>query len=324
MIHTALDLKAQELARDSLQKNLVALDRRRGWRGVISGVDASAIQARQIDLEDLEFGDPIKAVIVNLDPQNKKLRVSLGEDIERVVDLRPAKWANRYRDQDDKVRSVRPEKMLRRGDVIEVSKVQGSDKWVLDQSPEVEGAFVCLDPHTGQVLALIGGYSYNRSVFNRATQSLRQPGSAFKPIVYLAAVDGFGYTPATIVLDEPRTFKVGTTLWSPGNFDKDFKGPITLRRALELSRNLVSADIISRIGVDAVIDYAKRMGIKSELGRNLSLSLGSSEVTLLELSRAYGVFAAEGVLFDSVFIIKIINREGESIFDYSETELEAG
>jgi penicillin-binding protein 1A len=178
---------------------------------------------------------------------------------------------------------------------------------------------VLIDPHSGKVVALVGGYSYSRSQFNRVTQSLRQPGSTFKPVLYLAAVDGYKYTPSTIVHDGPRTFRVGDEYWTPANFDEKFLGAITLRVALEKSRNLVSADIVSRIGIDAVIQYAKRLGISSKLGRNLSLSLGSSEVTLLELTRAYGVFAAKGVLFDSVFITRVVDRTGRVIFD-AETE----
>ncbi|MCB0339999.1 MAG: hypothetical protein KDD53_10360, partial [Bdellovibrionales bacterium] len=177
-----------------------------------------------------------------------------------------------------------------------------------------------------EVVAMRGGYDYDfqRSVLNRVTQSRRQPGSAFKPVVYLAAIDSFGYTPSTIVYDERRTFRIGDQVWTPGNFDSKFLGPITLRTALQRSRNLVSADIISRIGVDAAINYARKLGIESPLGRNLSLSLGSSEVTLLELARAYGVFAARGVLFQSVFASKIVDRDGITTYDYNDHIFEAG
>jgi penicillin-binding protein 1A len=168
---------------------------------------------------------------------------------------------------------------------------------------------------------MAGGYDYGQSQFNRVTQSLRQPGSSFKPIVYLAALDKFKYTPATIVYDVPRTFRVGDTLWTPANFDEKFLGPITLRTALEKSRNLVSADIVSRIGVDAVIQYARMLGIVSPLGRNLSLSLGAGEVTVLEMTRAYGVLAAKGLLFDSVFVIKIKDRYGNVLYDYEQEKL---
>jgi penicillin-binding protein 1A len=168
---------------------------------------------------------------------------------------------------------------------------------------------------------MAGGYDYNQSQFNRVTQSLRQPGSTFKPVVYLAAIDKFKYTPSTIVHDSPRTFRVGDTFWEPGNFDGKFLGAITLRTALEKSRNLVSADIVSRIGVEAPIHYARLMGIKSPLGRNLSLSLGSGEVSVLELTRAYGVLAAKGVFVDSVFVTQIKDRFGRIIYDYEQERL---
>jgi penicillin-binding protein 1A len=194
-------------------------------------------------------------------------------------------------------------------------------KFQLDQTPDIEGAIALVDPNSGKVLAEIGGYSYQRSQFNRVTQSLRQPGSAFKPVVYLAAVDAYKYTPATIVYDTPRTFRVGDEFWTPGNFDSKYLGPITLRVALEKSRNLVSADIVSRIGVDAPIRYAHKLGFTSRLGRNLSLSLGSSEVTLLELVRAYGVFAAKGILFDTVYVTQIKDRQGNVVYEYEDAKL---
>jgi penicillin-binding protein 1A len=195
-------------------------------------------------------------------------------------------------------------------------KEPAGGRWVLDQSPQIEGAIVLLEPSSGEVRAMIGGYNYTQSQFNRVTQSLRQPGSSFKPVIYLAAVDKFHYTPSTIMIDEARTFKVGDTFWTPANFDEKFLGPITLRTALEKSRNLVSADIVSRIGVDAAIQYARLLGIRSPLGRNLSLSLGSSEVTPLEMTRAYGVFSGKGVLFDSVFVTKVKDRFGNVLYDY--------
>jgi len=188
----------------------------------------------------------------------------------------------------------------------------------------IEGALVLIDPHTGEVRSMAGGYDYTQSQFNRVTQSLRQPGSSFKPVIYLAAIDKFHYTPSTIMIDTARTFKVGDTFWTPANFDEQFLGPITLRTALEKSRNLVSADIVSRIGVDPAIQYARTLGIRSPLGRNLSLSLGSSEVTPLEMTRAYGVFAARGVLFDSVFITKITDRFGKVLYDYEAEKASKG
>lgn len=335
-IYTALDVKADRLATKALRVGLREVDKRRGWRGPLaSGVSEAKYRSEygSARAADRDVGEPYPALVLEAPVRGAPVRVLVGDEAT-VLTLKDSTWANRKRDvSSDSVSTISLERELRVGDVIEVSlqpRVPPSAANQpdapeltarLDQSPEIEGAIVLLDPYSGEVLVTVGGYDYSRSVFNRATQSLRQPGSAFKPIVYLTAVDAFNYTPATIVYDTPRTFKVGDQTWTPANFDEKFLGPITLRNALEKSRNLVSADIVSRIGVDPIIQYAKKMGIESKLGRNLSIALGSSEVTLLELARAYGVFAAKGVLADSVIITKIIDRKGNVVFDYQNDRL---
>jgi len=341
-IHTALDIVADEMAVRALRKGLREVDKRRGWRGpvgFIAGGDRQKFveQYGAWPREALEEGVIYPALVIEVAMARGEAVVSLG-DYTSVVNLKEASWARKRLDADERVFFMSPEQTLKVGDVIEVSlgtrAADGTSAkngavespnvqkiLVLDQTPLIEGALVLLNPYSGEVLAAVGGYSYQRSQFNRVTQSLRQPGSAFKPVVYLAAVDGFKFTPATIVYDSPRTFRVGAQLWTPGNFDEKYLGPITLRVALEKSRNLVSADIVSRIGVDAVIQYARKLGIQSRLGPNLSIALGSSEVTLLELTRAYGVFAAKGVLFDSVFVTKIVDRQGSVIYDYENEKL---
>jgi len=268
------------------------------------------------------LGEPYPAFVKSV---NRGVARLLVGSQEVSLDLTEAGWAKKILMQDDSTRFGSPADVARAGDLIEVSLRATTDqsgnvtgqKLVLDQTPDIEGAVVLIDPFSGEVRSMVGGYDYSQSQFNRVTQSLRQPGSSFKPVVYLAAIDKFNYTPATIVNDAPRMFRVGDQFWSPANFDNTFLGPITLRTALEKSRNLVSADIVSRIGVDAPIQYARQLGIASPLGRNLSLSLGSSEVTPLEMTRAYGVFDAKGVLFDSVFVTKVTDRFGKVLFDYS-------
>jgi penicillin-binding protein 1A len=340
-IHTTLDVEGDAIAQRALRKGLRDVDKRRGWRGPIGHIDKAdqALFLKQYQdriQESLVEGDVVPALVTLVSRAGAGARVSLGNQ-SALLDLSSSSWAKRSLDAQGRV-SVRSfDDLIHVGDVIEVAlKTQQKNKLedklpssapvaalpievTLDQTPDIEGALSIIDPHSGDVAALIGGYNYQRSVFNRATQSHRQPGSTFKPIIYLAAIDGFGYTPSTIVQDSPQTFRVGDQLWSPGNFDQEFLGPITLRTALEKSRNLVSADIVSRIGVDAVVKYAHKLGIESQIGRHLSISLGSSEVTLLELIRAYGVFPAKGVLFPSSFITRIIDRDGKVIFDH-ETE----
>lgn len=321
-IHTALDLEAYDLAQASLQKGLEEVDKRRGWRGPLRHLDAaSPDDLREMFLSEFSSSSQSKhvhpSVILSVNASKQSLQVFDGKDDKEVL-LSKSLWARRFLDEKDRARSVRPESLLKVGDIIEVSSSSDeADKKAatLDQTPKIQGALVLIDPHSGQVPVVVGGYDFSRSQFNRATQALRQPGSAFKPIVYLAAIDTEKYTPATIVQDAPRTFKVGDDYWTPGNYDHNFLGPITLRSALEKSRNLVSADIIAFLGIDTAINYARKLGIESDLGRNLSLSLGSSEVTPLEITRAYGVFASGGLLFPSVFITKVIDRNHKVLFD---------
>lgn len=324
-IYTWVDPEAEKFALSAMHKGLKEVDKRRGWRGPLdSGLSQEDYQSRfgaKLP-KQIQVNDAAPALVLDVNRSSGQAQVLIGEQRGKL-DLKQAVWLRKRLASDDRAYWIKPEEVLRRGDVIEVSvetappaAPQPIENLAVDQTPEIEGALVLLDPHSGKVVSMVGGYGYQRSQFNRVTQSLRQPGSAFKPLVYLAAVDGFKYTPATIVSDAPRTFKVGDEFWTPANFDEKFLGPITLRTALEKSRNLVSADLVSRIGVDAVIRYAKRLGISSKLGRNLSLALGSSEVTLLELSRAYGVLAARGVLFDTTLISKIVSRDGEVIYDY--------
>ena len=323
-IHLALDVKAQEIAMRSVRKGLREVDKRRGWRGP---VDAIPEADRKIFLA--KFGERISeqkfleqelTVGMVTSIAGNTIGLDLGFAAGRA-DLKSDGWIKKFLNENEKVQWIKPARFLSRGDVIEVSLSKRIDEQKnvylvnIDQTPIVESALVLVDPFTGEVPVAVGGYDYARSQFNRATQGKRQPGSSFKPILYLAAIDSFSFTPASIVNDSARSFRVGEDVWEPANFDHKYLGPITLRTALERSRNLVSADIISRIGVDAVIQYARKLGVESKLGRNPSLSLGSSEVAPLEIVRAYGVFAAEGVLFPSSFIRKIESREGEVIYD---------
>jgi penicillin-binding protein 1A len=332
-IHTAVDLEADRFAQSAVRTGLRQVDKRRGWRGPIARqeeLDPEAYRSGEGgDVpEGLEFDTVYPALVTAINQKTGVAQIVVGA-AEGSVNLRKATWAGKYRDpSDDVVRRIRPDRVVEVGAIIEVvlpEPKKGKEPgtvFSLDQTPEVESALVLIDPASGRVRAMIGGYSYQRSQLNRATQARRQPGSSFKPVVYLAATDGYRYTPSTIVHDTPRTFRVGDDLWNPQNFDEKFLGPIPLRLALEKSRNLASADIVSRIGVDAVIQYAVKLGIESSLGRNPSLSLGSSVVTPLEMIRAYGVFANQGVFFDSVFVEKIVDRDGKALFDYESIKLD--
>lgn len=329
-ITTTLDLRADKALTAGVRSGVVAADRRQGWRGPLGAVDGDVrtgylerYAAKLPVAAELQVETNYPAVVVDLVKSQRLVKALVGSDAGPVsIVIKPNSWAWNFKVKGEDTQYADPFNRLSMGSVIEITK-QG-DIWELSQTPELEGASVMIDPFSGRVLALVGGYDFGRSQFNRVTQSYRQPGSAFKPILYLAAVDGFQYTPATLVMDAPRTFRVGEDYWAPGNFDKDFLGSITLRTALERSRNLVSADIASRIGVDAIINYARKVGIESPLGRNLSISLGSSEVTLLELTKAYGVFPARGMVMTPTLISTIHDRKGNLIYDESVDRLKRG
>ncbi len=180
----------------------------------------------------------------------------------------------------------------------------------VQRTPYVQAALVAIDPRTGFIRALVGGRDFNQSNFNRAVQAKRQAGSAFKPFVFVAAMDN-GFRPTDIIVDEPVSYPAGDgTLYQPGNYDRKFRGPVTLRYALQQSINIPAIKLLRKVGTSLVSSYARRMGIKSPIGQNLSMALGSSEVTLLELTSAYGVFANAGVRNDPLFILKVEDRTG--------------
>ena len=207
------------------------------------------------------------------------------------------------------------------GSVIEVKVLalpaDGPLQLALDEEPETQGALVALDPHTGQVKAMVGGYDFTQSQFNRVIQARRLPGSAIKPIIYAAALDK-GYTPATMILDTPviykETNKGGEEVeWKPKNYENEFTGSMSLRHALAHSANIITIKILEDIGVDYAANYARKLGIESPIDRDLTLALGSSAITPLELATAYSVFASGGVRHTPTYITRILDRDGKVI-----------
>ncbi|MDY7032366.1 MAG: PBP1A family penicillin-binding protein [Thermodesulfobacteriota bacterium] len=184
----------------------------------------------------------------------------------------------------------------------------------IDEGAEVQGALICMDPHTGHVKAMVGGRDFRKSQFNRAIQAKRQAGSAFKPIIYAAALDK-GFTPATTIIDSPIIYDnpMSEETWKPKNFGRKFHGPITFRQALAKSRNVVTIKILREIGIDYSAEYATALGIRSPLNLDLTMALGSSSVSLLELTRAYAVFVAQGKRVEPIFVTRVIDREGRTL-----------
>jgi penicillin-binding protein 1A len=207
---------------------------------------------------------------------------------------------------------------LRTDDLVAVRRLADPGdglRFTLDADPQLEGALVSIDVATGYVKAMVGGYDFERSQFNRAVQALRQPGSAFKPFIYAAALDR-GYTPASVIMDEPIVLTGAHQTWMPQNYDEKFNGPTTLRDALTFSRNVVTVKVAQNIGLNYLVGYLPRFGFSRPFKKNLSISLGSAEVTLLELTRAYTVFANEGRRVDPIFITKITDPHGNVLEDF--------
>ena len=330
-VYTAVNLEMQKIARQEIQKGLFELDKREGYRGPLKHLKPEEIesfsQTLQTELENkpLEEGAIVKGVVIAVDDRKKIVTVRLG-NTQGSIALQDMIWA-RKPDPDvsyHQVKLKRPSQALAVGDVILV-KVNGlvkdKDIWslALEQIPIAQSALMSIETGTGLVKAMIGGRDFRQTQFNRATQSRRQPGSAFKPIIYAAALDKKFedpekiYTPATIIIDsaivytdEDRDFT-----WKPHNYKETFYGPTLLRKALAKSRNLVTIKILQDIGVDYAIEYATKLGIESKLSRDLSIALGSSGISLLELLRAYSVFANQGYLVEPVFVLKVVDRNGD-------------
>lgn len=307
-IYTQLNIKMQESAEKAVVEGVKEIDKRQGFRG-----PAKRLKPEEADLftsklseavvkSPLEVGKSVEGLVEKIDNKGKFVSIRIG-DIRAKLDFVEMAWAAPYAPKIGdlllvQVKSIHP---------------KSGEVWVtLDQEPEVQGALVAIDPYTGYVKALVGGYDYKKTEFNRVVQSRRQPGSSFKPIIYAAALDK-GYTPASIIVDSPVIYEqalLGQT-WKPKNYDAVFHGPTTFREALIHSRNVVSIKILNDIGIDYLMDYAARLGINSPLNRDLSLALGSSGISLLELTSAYGVFAAQGDKAAPVFITKIVDRDGK-------------
>jgi len=331
-IHTAVNIDFQKMAEQEVNKGLQELDKRQGYRGPLKSVppaDTEAFirdQQAELDKNPLEPGRVTQALVAQVNDQAKTVSVKIGSD-SGIIALADMDWARKPDPEvahyNAKVRQ--PSAVLKAGDVILVKvkdkRKDAREPWrlSLEQEPLVQGALLCLEAETGLVKALVGGRDFNETQFNRAIQSRRQPGSSFKPIIYAAALDRkFNdprkiYTPATVIVDSAVVFEdqVRDQTWKPKNYRDTFYGPTLLREALAQSRNVVTVKLLQDIGVDYTIDYARRLGISSDLTRTLSLALGSSGVSLFELTRAYSVFANQGFLVEPVFVLKIVDRDGK-------------
>ena len=301
-IKTPLNLNLQEIASSVLRDGIENYDKRKGWRGPIKNVNLLNQNWKSLIKNDLEkkIGWEIARVIKEDDSEIEieKVNGKLGK-----INLSNIDW----------IRPKENGKKFKIGDLIYVKETINS-LYNVKQLPSVNGAIVVMDPYTGRVLALSGGFSFKKSEFNRATQALRQPGSAFKPFIYALALEN-GYSPSTLILDAPLVLKQGTDLkmWKPENYGKKFYGHLTLREGLEKSRNLMTVRISQDLGLNKIVNLSKKLGIYENPNELLSISLGSAETTLLKLTTAYCSFVNGGKLVNPKLIDRIQDSEGNTI-----------
>jgi penicillin-binding protein 1A len=326
-VRTTLDTKLQVLARNTLTAGLVQFDETQGWRGPVNKIDISGDWGVKLaDVKALDDIDPWRLAVV-LETGDQSARIGLQPKREPggyaskerptgIIPIDGVKWARSGGKPVSKVSQV-----LNPGDVVYVEPAKLEGQFRLHQVPEVSGAMVVEDPWTGRVLAMVGGFSYDQSQFNRATQALRQPGSAFKPFVYAAALDN-GYTPSTLILDAPIEIDQGPGLgvWKPENYENNFYGPSTLRFGIEHSRNVMTVRLAQDIGMPLIADYAKRFGVYDDLPPYLSFALGAGETTLLRMTTAYGMFDNGGRRIKPTLIDRIQDRYGHTVYRHDERE----
>jgi penicillin-binding protein 1A len=322
-IRTSLDPELQGYADTAFRRALIDYDRvRTGYRGPAGHLPNLTDWEKQLDKVPVPPGGEDWFMAVVLEVNDKEAKIGLTNNTQGTVPFAAMKWARkeisprRYGSY-----PKRPKDVVNVGDVILVDKdgdpKKDGPRYKLMQVPKVSGAFVALDPHTGRVLALVGGFSERLSSFNRATQAWRQVGSAFKPFVYLAALDN-GFTPSSLIMDAPVELPQGPGLpmWQPENFDGDYLGPLTLRRALEKSRNVVTVRLAQAVGMDKISQYAKKFGVVEEMPEFLAFALGAKETTPLRLTAAYAMLDNGGKRISPSFIDRIQDNRGQTIWKH--------
>ena len=326
-VRTTLDPKLQIFARQSLARGLIAFDRKRGYRGPLKHVELEGGDWAKYLANDRVPADVAPwrlAIVIDVNDAGASIGLqpaflpngNMSDERETgTIPLELMAWARAFVNGTDLGKPVtKAEQVLKVGDIIHVAPAAKQQEWHLVQVPDVEGAMIAMDPHTGRVLAMVGGFSYSGSQFNRATQAQRQPGSSFKPIVYAAALDN-GYTPASVVLDAPIEFKLTNgKIWRPKNYTDHFYGPSTLRLGIEQSRNAMTVRLADDLGMLKIADLAQRLGVYDSMPRNLASALGSSETTLQRMVTAYSIFANGGKKVEATLIDRIQDRRGKTIF----------
>jgi penicillin-binding protein 1A len=320
-IYTTMNAEMQKGAYEAVINGLKALDKRQGFRGPLKYLTEGELEPfcrrveDTIDYASLKQGSTYQGVVTAISEARGEATVRVG-DRTGTLSRKNMAWAGKLPLLDTYGKPAKEKgKGLTLGSVIEVQVVTPDANKVnavfaLDQTPEAQAAIFAMDPRTGGVKAMVGGYDFKKSQFNRAVQARRNPGSAFKPVIYAAALEK-GLTPATIIDDAPVEYDSGKDkAWKPKNYDNIYRGSVTMREALTNSINVVSVKILESIGVNTAVEFAKKLGITSPLEANLTLALGSSSLTPMELTAAYGVFASGGYRVTPYFITRVADRDG--------------
>ena len=326
LIRTTLDPKLQQIATRSFEKEIDNYDHRHGWRGALQNVPLRD-NWREVfaDLKKPEGSKEAWNLAIVTKTEDARAVIELQDETKGEIPLSVMSWAKKT--LKNQAIGNAPQKVtdvVEEGDVILVEKIDAKDtaarkmpvnSYYLRQLPDVEGGLIALDPHTGKILAMVGGYSFQKSQYNRATQARRQTGSSFKPIVYLAALEN-GYEPTDLILDAPFVLDQGKglPLWKPVNYSKKFYGLMTLRQGIEKSRNLMTVRLAQDVGMDKVAEYAKKMGVNPNLPHLLSMSLGAGETKLINMATAYGVMVNGGKKIEPYLIERIQDRNGLTLY----------
>ena len=302
-INTPINLEFQKIATNSLRNGLISYDQRKGWRGPLTSKIYKSNWNKDLKKFNLEKSiDWSLAIVKKINKFSAEIETE--DKIQGVIEYKDISWTKKEF-----------KNLFQLGDIIYVKKIS-DNKFSLQQLPKINGGIVVMDPYTGRILALSGGFSFKKSEFNRATQANRQPGSAFKPFVYALALEN-NYTPTSLVLDAPIVLDQGDDLkmWKPENYGKKFYGPSTLRTGLEKSRNLMTVRIAQNLGVERIVNFSKDLKIYENPEELLSISLGSAETTLINLTSAYSAFVNGGKLVEPILIDRIQDSEGNTIYN---------
>ena len=300
-INTPINLDLQKKATKSLRDGLISYDKRKGWHGVLTNKNYTPTWFNEVEKYALEnsIGWEI-AIIKKINQFSTEIETQSKR--KGIIQYKDITWTKKEFNE-----------ILKTGDIVYVKKIKNNN-FSLRQIPKVNGGIVVMDPYTGRILSLSGGFSFKKSEFNRASQALRQPGSAFKPFVYALALEN-NYTPSSLILDAPLVLDQGSDqkLWKPENYGKKFYGLSTLRAGLEKSRNLMTVRIAQNLGVNKIANFSKKLGIYEKPEELLSISLGSAETTLLKLTSAYSAFVNGGKIVEPILIDRIQDSEGNTI-----------